>query len=341
MRLSTRLLLATLLTVGMAGCDDDGGGATPGTDTDTDTDSDTDADTDTDTDSDGDSEWEELADIPTGGAFVSVGVIDGKIHAMPSGSAEHYVYDPTLDSWEPLADVTEPAHHHEGVAATGALFRFGGYWPSASQDDYHDYNFVYDPGDDSWTSAAPMPVPRPYLTAAAVDGKIYVIGGPNIEAQTFHLMTEEYEPEIDTWTPKADLPDYIAWSNYGVLVAVGGALYKFGGGGNSAPLATALKYDPVADEWTGLTSMPQANHGVAGAAIGNSVYLIGGAIDQVTTDQVLIYDIGADSYSEGPPLPSGRQYHVAASVDSCVYSIGGDNTFDPDVETSVVRYCED
>ncbi len=29
-----------------------------------------------------------------------------------------------------------------------------------------------------------------------------------------------------------------------------------------------------------------------------------------------------------------------ATVGDCVYSIGGNNTFDPDVETSVIRYCE-
>jgi len=347
MRRVSCLTYAVLLGAWTAGCCDDscsGGSLEPdsGTDADSDTDADADTDTDADADSDtdGDSEWEELADMPTGGAFVSVGVIDGKIHAMPSGSAEHYRYDPDLDSWETLADVPEPAHHHEGVAAEGLLYRLSGYWGSASQDGYKDYNFVYDPLSDTWDSGAAMTVPRPYLSAAEAGGKIYAIGGPNIEFETFHLMNEEYDPEADLWTTKASLPDYVVWSNYGALVSVDDVLYKFGGGGSNAPLVTALKYDPIADEWTGLTSLPAANHGVAGAAIGQRIYLIGGAIDLVTTDQVLIYDITEDAYSDGPPLPSARLYHAAASVGDCVYSIGGDNTFDPDVATSVIRYCE-
>jgi len=318
----------------------DGGGAADGViDAGVNVDAAGDAAVDAEVDAAAQSEWEQLADIPIGGAFISVGVIDGKIHAMPSGSDAHFVYDPALDSWETLAAVPEPAHHHEGAAAGSKLYRFGGYWGSASQAGYKDYNFVYDPGLGTWDTAAPMTVPRPYGTAAVIDDKIYVIGGPNIGGEQYHLMNEEYDTGGDLWTPKASMPGSIVWSNYGALVAVDGALYKFGGGGWSAPLATALKYDPLADEWTDLTPMPVANHGVAGAAIGDNVYLIGGLAGAGVTDEVLIYSVTDDAYYEGPTLPSPWQYHVAAAVDNCVYVIGGTNDLGTD-DTLVLRYCE-
>jgi len=76
--------------------------------------------------------------------------------------------------------------------------------------------------EDSWATKAPMQQARSGLGVAAVNGKIYAIGGsnasgfaPSIPGSAVlgnrdiggHLGTnEEYDPETDTWTYKASMP---------------------------------------------------------------------------------------------------------------------------------------
>ena len=62
-------------------------------------------------------------------------------------------------------------------------------------------NDVYDPATNKWETRRPMSVPRNHAFAAAVNGKIYVIGG---RTGTAYIMTatntnvvEEYDPATD------------------------------------------------------------------------------------------------------------------------------------------------
>ncbi len=65
-------------------------------------------------------------------------------------------------------------------------------------------NEAYDPATNTWTTKAPMPTPRGALSAAAVNGIIYAIGGykPNQEL----TVNEAYDPATNTWTTKAPMP---------------------------------------------------------------------------------------------------------------------------------------
>ena len=65
------------------------------------------------------------------------------------------------------------------------------------------------------------------LSTSVVDGKIYAIGGWRDEPQAVGLSTvEEYNPAMDTWTKKADMPtarEFLSTS------AVKGKIYTIGG----------------------------------------------------------------------------------------------------------------
>ena len=64
---------------------------------------------------------------------------------------------------------------------------------------------------DSWLTKAPMPVARRDLGVAAVDNKIYAIGG-----LPFSNITEQYDPVTDKWTTKSPMP--IVRSSFSVAV---------------------------------------------------------------------------------------------------------------------------
>jgi len=53
--------------------------------------------------------------------------------------------------------------------------------------------------EDSWATLAPMPVARMQFGVAAVDGKIFAIGGRNDWINRYLGTNEMYDPLTNTW----------------------------------------------------------------------------------------------------------------------------------------------
>jgi N-acetylneuraminic acid mutarotase len=113
---------------------------------------------------------------------------------------------------------------------------------------------------------------------AAVNGKIYVIGGQTTESSEpakagFVNTVYEYDPASGKWTARAPMP---TMRGGGVAAVVDGRIYVAGGrppGGHDFAV-----YDPTADKWTTLANLPtQRNHLAAGAHDGK-VYVFGGRL---------------------------------------------------------------
>jgi len=103
------------------------------------------------------------------------------------------------------------------------LFAIGG----RPLDPGRNYDLVeaYDPATDRWTPRSPMPSRRGGLAAAALEGKIDVVGG---EARSSVFANHEvYDPAADRWAAAPPLPV----ARHGLAAAaVGGRLYVIGGG---------------------------------------------------------------------------------------------------------------
>ena len=85
-----------------------------------------------------------------------------------------------------------------------------------------------------------MPSPRFGLAAAAIDGKLYAVGGFNLSG--FWLNTlEVYDPATNTWTTKASMPTSRRELAAGVI---NGKLYAVGGTGDPTTLEV---YEPFSN----------------------------------------------------------------------------------------------
>jgi hypothetical protein len=110
-----------------------------------------------------------------------------------------------------------------------------------------------------WTTGAPLPTPRSEIAGAALNGKIYIIGGFDVTGQAT-TSVEVYDPIADKWTNAASLPqplDHTAAASYG------SKLYVVGGGYLSRDsLSNKLFiYDPLTNEWTEGANLPNARGG--------------------------------------------------------------------------------
>lgn len=129
-----------------------------------------------------------LPDMPRATAEGVTGVIGNKLYVLPgscdanrwplAGYCEQepirrlYRFDPAQNKWG--ARKSAPHYHRAGAGGVinGKFYVVGGFQgrtPVAALD-------VYDPGSDSWTTKAPLPVGGAVI-GTALQGKLYVLAG--------------------------------------------------------------------------------------------------------------------------------------------------------------------
>ena len=162
---------------------------------------------------------------------------------------------------------------------------------------------------DYWTNLAPLPesVSRT-RGAAAIDGKIYVIGWPTCE---------KYDPETNNWTTIASVPV----STSGAVVAYQNKIYLIGGNPTQV-------YDPVTDTWENRTSIPTTRSSLQANVVDGKIYLIGGQMPAglyqiFPSSSNDVYDPETDSWSQMAPIPVPVMGYASAVLDDKIYIISG------------------
>ncbi len=194
-----------------------------------------------------------------------------------------------------------------------------------------------------WRTRAIMPTGRGGLgVAAALNGKIYAIGGSGV---TCLDTMEEYDPATDTWTTRASMPT--ARCGLGAAAASNGKIYAIGGE-NAVYLNTVEEYDPATDTWATRASMP-TERGFLGvvAAPNGKIYAIGGSNStHYELGTVEEYDPATDTWATRASLQTQRSYFGAATgSNGKIYVIGGNETwsyqlieeYDPSIDTWTYR----
>jgi N-acetylneuraminic acid mutarotase len=191
-------------------------------------------------------------------------------------------------------------------------------------------------GSGTWTHKAALPVGVAEVGVAALNGKIYSIGGTeqvgNAPPQWASKLNLMYDPARDVWRRMAPLPRPL--SHVGVA-ALGGKLYAIGGFNNivhMGPQETAFVYDPGANRWSSLPSLSSFRGSVAVVAVGGKLHVLGGR----TSTQVVvtppskgmpgllsgfgtvntheIYDPATKAWSQASPVPGPARDHVGTAV---------------------------
>lgn len=188
-------------------------------------------------------------------------------------------------------------------------------------------------GNGAWQTMAPMPTARSGLCVAAVNGKVYAIGGNYSGCGTCATgVNEEFDPSakggLGAWTPKAPMPT----PRYDASCAVlNGRIYVFGGRQNGEypyqPLPTVEEYDPGADTWRAVADLPSPRFETAAAAIGGKIFVVGGLPTTITwlqTNDCFDPTNGPlGTWTTTTNMPTGRGGLMAAAIDSSMYAVGG------------------
>lgn len=65
---------------------------------------------------------------------------------------------------------------------------------------------VYDPGADTWTALASLPVAHVGAASAVLEGKIYVLGGYSQDDYAESRLVHRFEPCTQRWQSTGTLP---------------------------------------------------------------------------------------------------------------------------------------
>src|SRR5688500_12527107 len=220
-----------------------------------------------------------------------------KIYAI-GGSSIDSVPTPGVRIYDPIADVVTvdpvdnwpatPARVPGGWAVVdNKLYIFGGFTSIGTGSVFTD-TWQFDPmaaPGAKWTQKANMNLGRGFIAGAALDGKVYAIGGDtwitgNPGTLVPQTAVERYDPVANTWTNMASLPtargDMGAWAydsttNYEISGRIAVA-----GGVHPVPDALGYLYDPTTNSWTSFPSMTHATRNYGYAQLNGYLYAFGG-----------------------------------------------------------------
>ena len=253
-----------------------------------------------------DGSWTRLQDLPSAVSHVNLvpgltgfwfaGGMKDKITQKEKDHiiAETWHFDPVLDRY--TAGPLLP-----GRRGGGGLERVGDklhYISGLMEDRDTDSpdHFVFDltawaeTGSCEWQKAAPLKVPRNQLSVAALNGKIYAIGGQfNHDLQQIdQALVDIYDPASDTWSEGPALP-YGHSHSEGATFVHNGRIWMVGGhttpeGGKKGFCGNVLSL-AEGGEWDVSFTLPKPISSPAAAIIDERMYVIGGWDGRMAEDK--------------------------------------------------------
>jgi N-acetylneuraminic acid mutarotase len=314
--------------------------------------------------------WVQGPPIPEGANEVIGATVGGQVLVYGGQAGDGRVmgifwrFDPGAGAWTQLPSNPVAVHHGAAVGIGTKFYLFGGFRkPDSGENRWHPeaLAWVYDAERQSWAALPPMPTPRGALSATALGGKIYVIGGAKIPAKLDQkdglvgggpvelvASNEVFDTETQTWSTAS--PMSLPRNHHG-SVQVDGKLYVIGGrvgscfsGGWSTNVWMNEEYDPKTDTWTPKAPMPTARSGIGMEVLDGRIHVLGGEawIDNLggVYRAHEVYDPRTNSWAIAPRMLTPRHGFATAQIGKRIFAVSGVNNAGGGGPLSVVAVNE-
>ena len=255
------------------------------------------------------------------------------------------VYNINTSSWSSIASNTsEGIEELSGVGLNGKFYVFGG-WGGIGPSGYYgviNFNKVYNPATNTWTTLAQKPTITAGSMPAVYNGKIYLFGGDyayedNNGNEIFYQAypnVEAYDPATNTWQSKTPMPKLLM--NPAIAV-YGNSAYIIGGYDPDAGAMNTevMVYNFASNTWTRNYCIAPTeaarvySYASITPVIDGKAYLIGGIEGSLasswSSDKFTIFDISAKTWESQALLPEARGGHLVVVHNETPYVIGGYN----------------
>jgi N-acetylneuraminic acid mutarotase len=231
----------------------------------------------------------------------TVYIAGGNIGSLTGGknilaTAQVLTYDLTTGVWGSITSLPTPVASGGLVCINDQLISFGGTNSGVTADQANTWSLDLTNPNATWVAEAPMPDPRNHLGYVAINGIAYAMGGMHLNSQTTGNDSEvdAYNPATNTWTTVAPLP-LLLGGIHGTTLVVNNKIVVLGGqtngGYDGIYQAGIYEFDPVANAWSTVGTLPEANQGQSIACINGQLIVADGTVDNQggwAQNQVLI-----------------------------------------------------
>jgi N-acetylneuraminic acid mutarotase len=291
--------------------------------------------------------WEPAAPAGVARQELYPEVLDGRIYVAGgllspnTGYSAHFeAWDAGQARWTRLATLPEARHHIALAGTNGRLWGIGGFSGGFPNWRAESSVFWYEPAADRWHKGPDLTQARAEGVAAAVQGRVYWIGGrvpafPGASHFNDHedsTRAEVLDPATGRWSR---LPDAPTARNSAASAVIDGRIYVVGGRTaqkqadgtlRQVNVSTLEVFDPASNTWTTRQPMPQARGGLAAATHKGKLYVFGG--EQWVPEQKVfadswVYDPAKDQWQALPPMPTARHGLGAATLNNRIHLVGG------------------
>lgn len=278
--------------------------------------------------------WKSIAPINgVGRGRPAAATVNGKIYLIggetTGGGRADFVdeYNPITNTWTVQAGLMPfPASNICAAVLGTNVYIPGGYDASAN---YLNTLQVYHTLSDYWETIAtdPLPVGLAGAGCAALNGKLYVFGGTNLDG--YRSAAYVYDPEAAAGSRWTTLPPMAHARAYLAGVAANGKIYAIGGRDSATTNFNYVEaYNPADGAWHTVTHMQQARGGLGAYAVGNTIYACGGGWSTYL-DTCEGYDTTqgySGAWKSGPGmLIEGRRTFGYANIGPVLYAVAGYN----------------
>lgn len=285
-------------------------------------------------------DWTPIASMPVPRTEAQQAVKDGLLYVFGgydrkwSAMRRVDVYVPAQDAWIRLPDMPRGITHAPTVVDGNNVILVGGYAgdnPSPSIRDVWMFNVK----NKRWTPLPPLPQPRAGGGAGIVGTTLYFYGGSERPPGTEDDLDKANTWALDLanlsegWNARARMPsprNHLGYATLdGKVYAIGGQKGDREATGNQASVHA---YDPAADAWRSVASLPYAlGHIGSGPIVHNGkIVLVGGITNVFTnTDAILTYDPAQNRWERAGTVFGDRKSVLAMVHDKEIYVVGGGN----------------
>lgn len=197
----------------------------------------------------------------------------------------------------------------------------------------------YDPRFNTWLHLASMRQRRTHFSLAASGGRLFAIGGRNVEGLL--ATTESYLPSSNTWQMRT--PMEVPRCCHSSATLPSGDILVTGGYINCAYSRSVACYKVETDTWTENASMETPRGWHCSATLGGKVYVVGGSQlgpggERVDVLSVEVFSPESGTWSRAAPLPLGVSTAGLSPLAEKLYLLGGWNEAEKRYKAAVQKY---
>ncbi|KAF9895144.1 hypothetical protein FE257_000046 [Aspergillus nanangensis] len=266
----------------------------------------------------------------------------------------------TPGEWIDLASIPTPRQEHGTAAIDNTTIAvLGGILNDGDASFSTDLLQLYDIATDTWSAGAPAPYKVNHPNVAAVNDKLYLVGGltegPVTPGLSMNWVASKlcyvYDLATDTWSDLAPMPN--GTERGSAIVGVRGEMIYVAGGMTvlqpeyQDAVDSVISFNTTSGAWQRLVSaaaeIPESRQHATGSVIGQSFYVVGGRRYGKTNTFDTVFELDLDDQEAGWKVSSGhmptRRGGIAGgAVGSDFYVFGGEGN--PDTSTGIFNQSE-